>query len=71
MARYFDVHPVDPQPRAVSQVVAMLRDGARLRVDRMDVEVSGHGATLRRWRTGQRPIRACPAAKKAGAGGAR
>lgn len=28
MARYFDVHPVDPQPRAVSQVVALLRDGA-------------------------------------------
>jgi len=28
MARYFDVHPVDPQPRAVSQVVAMLHDGA-------------------------------------------
>ena len=28
MARYFDVHPVDPQPRAVSQVAAMLRDGA-------------------------------------------
>ncbi len=27
MARYFDVHPVDPQPRLVSQVVAMLRDG--------------------------------------------
>lgn len=28
MARYFDVHPVDPQRRAISQVVAMLRDGA-------------------------------------------
>ena len=28
MARYFDVHPVDPQPRAVGQVVAMLRDDA-------------------------------------------
>jgi tRNA threonylcarbamoyl adenosine modification protein (Sua5/YciO/YrdC/YwlC family) len=28
MARYLDVHPVDPQPRAVSQVVAMLGDGA-------------------------------------------
>ncbi|CAM3788304.1 L-threonylcarbamoyladenylate synthase [Isoptericola cucumis] len=27
MARYLDVHPVDPQPRLVSQVVAMLRDG--------------------------------------------
>jgi tRNA threonylcarbamoyl adenosine modification protein (Sua5/YciO/YrdC/YwlC family) len=26
MARYFDVHPVDPQPRAISQVVAMLQD---------------------------------------------
>ena len=26
MARYLDVHPVDPQPRAISQVVAMLRD---------------------------------------------
>ena len=28
MARYFDVHPTDPQPRAVGQVVAMLRDDA-------------------------------------------
>jgi len=28
MARYFDVHPRDPQPRAVAQVVAMLRDDA-------------------------------------------
>lgn len=28
MARYFDVHPENPQPRSVSQVVAMLRDDA-------------------------------------------
>ncbi|SDS52985.1 L-threonylcarbamoyladenylate synthase [Paraoerskovia marina] len=28
MARYFDVHPHDPQPRAIAQVVAMLRDDA-------------------------------------------
>jgi tRNA threonylcarbamoyl adenosine modification protein (Sua5/YciO/YrdC/YwlC family) len=28
MARYFDVHPENPQPRAISQVVAMLQDGA-------------------------------------------
>jgi tRNA threonylcarbamoyl adenosine modification protein (Sua5/YciO/YrdC/YwlC family) len=28
MARYFDVHPVDPQPRSVAQVAAMLRDDA-------------------------------------------
>ncbi|WP_295697255.1 L-threonylcarbamoyladenylate synthase [Lapillicoccus sp.] len=28
MARFFDIHPHDPQPRAISQVVAMLRDGA-------------------------------------------
>jgi tRNA threonylcarbamoyl adenosine modification protein (Sua5/YciO/YrdC/YwlC family) len=27
MAKYFDVHPVDPQPRAISQVVQILRDG--------------------------------------------
>lgn len=27
MARYFDVHPVNPQPRSISQVVAILRDG--------------------------------------------
>lgn len=27
MARYFDVHPVDPQPRTIAQVVALLRDG--------------------------------------------
>lgn len=26
MARYFDVHPRNPQPRAIEQVVAMLRD---------------------------------------------
>ncbi len=26
MARYFDVHPVNPQPRSISQVVALLRD---------------------------------------------
>ncbi len=26
MARYVDVHPVDPQPRAIAQVVEMLRD---------------------------------------------
>ncbi len=28
MARYVDVHPVNPQPRAVAQVAALLRDGA-------------------------------------------
>ncbi len=27
MARYLDVHPVDPQPRAIAQTVAALRDG--------------------------------------------
>ncbi|HRW19510.1 MAG TPA: L-threonylcarbamoyladenylate synthase [Dermatophilaceae bacterium] len=27
MARYLDVHPVDPQPRLIAQAVAMLRDG--------------------------------------------
>jgi tRNA threonylcarbamoyl adenosine modification protein (Sua5/YciO/YrdC/YwlC family) len=27
MARYFDVHPVDPQPRSISQAVEILRDG--------------------------------------------
>jgi len=26
VARYYDVHPVDPQPRAISQVVQVLRD---------------------------------------------
>ena len=26
MARYFDVHPVDPQPRAITQVVELLRE---------------------------------------------
>ena len=26
MARYFDVHPQNPQPRSISQVVALLRD---------------------------------------------
>ena len=26
MARYYDVHPVDPQPRAITQVVEILRD---------------------------------------------
>lgn len=28
MARYFDVHPRDPQPRLIAQAVAMLRDDA-------------------------------------------
>lgn len=28
MARYFDVHPLDPQPRSIAQVVAMLQDDA-------------------------------------------
>jgi tRNA threonylcarbamoyl adenosine modification protein (Sua5/YciO/YrdC/YwlC family) len=28
MARYVDVHPQDPQPRAIAQVVQMLRDDA-------------------------------------------
>jgi tRNA threonylcarbamoyl adenosine modification protein (Sua5/YciO/YrdC/YwlC family) len=28
VARYFDVHPRDPQPRSISQVVAMFRDDA-------------------------------------------
>ncbi len=27
MARYFDVHPQNPQPRSIAQAVAMLRDG--------------------------------------------
>lgn len=27
MAKYFDVHPVDPQPRAIGQVVDILRSG--------------------------------------------
>lgn len=27
MARYFNVHPVDPQPRTISQVVKLIRDG--------------------------------------------
>jgi tRNA threonylcarbamoyl adenosine modification protein (Sua5/YciO/YrdC/YwlC family) len=26
MARYFDIHPVNPQPRLIEQVVALLRD---------------------------------------------
>jgi len=30
MARYFDVHPVDPQPRAIGQAVEILRDGGLL-----------------------------------------
>jgi tRNA threonylcarbamoyl adenosine modification protein (Sua5/YciO/YrdC/YwlC family) len=28
MARYFDVHPANPQPRSIGQVVAMIRDDA-------------------------------------------
>ena len=27
MARYFDVHPADPQPRSIQQAVQILRDG--------------------------------------------
>lgn len=30
MARYVDVHPVDPQPRSIAQVVQQLRDDALL-----------------------------------------
>jgi tRNA threonylcarbamoyl adenosine modification protein (Sua5/YciO/YrdC/YwlC family) len=30
MARYLDVHPVDPQPRAIGQAVALVRDGGLL-----------------------------------------
>lgn len=30
MARYFDVHPVDPQPRAIAQAAQVLRDGGLL-----------------------------------------
>ncbi|MGL5930448.1 MAG: L-threonylcarbamoyladenylate synthase [Dermatophilaceae bacterium] len=30
MARYLDVHPVDPQPRAIAQAVGSLRDGGLL-----------------------------------------
>ncbi|WP_345504707.1 L-threonylcarbamoyladenylate synthase [Pedococcus ginsenosidimutans] len=30
MARYLDVHPVDPQPRAISQAVQLVRDGGLL-----------------------------------------
>ncbi|WP_156250535.1 L-threonylcarbamoyladenylate synthase [Pseudactinotalea terrae] len=30
MARYFDVHPVDPQPRSISQAVDILRSGGLL-----------------------------------------
>ncbi|MGZ4436169.1 MAG: Sua5/YciO/YrdC/YwlC family protein, partial [Nocardioidaceae bacterium] len=28
MARYFDVHPKDPQPRSVAQIAALVRDDA-------------------------------------------
>jgi tRNA threonylcarbamoyl adenosine modification protein (Sua5/YciO/YrdC/YwlC family) len=28
MARYFDIHPLNPQPRLISQIAAMLRAGA-------------------------------------------
>jgi tRNA threonylcarbamoyl adenosine modification protein (Sua5/YciO/YrdC/YwlC family) len=28
VARYYDVHPVDPQPRVVAQIAALLRDDA-------------------------------------------
>ena len=28
MARYFDIHPIDPQPRIIGQAVALLRDDA-------------------------------------------
>ena len=27
MARYIDLHPINPQPRAISQIVALIRDG--------------------------------------------
>ena len=27
MAKFFDVHPEDPQPRAISQIVELLHSG--------------------------------------------
>ena len=30
MARYLDVHPVDPQPRTITQAVQLIRDGGLL-----------------------------------------
>src|SRR5690349_25174542 len=34
MARYFDVHPQDPQPRAIAQVVDLLRGGGLVEIGR-------------------------------------
>ncbi|ACQ81152.1 Sua5/YciO/YrdC/YwlC family protein [Beutenbergia cavernae DSM 12333] len=52
MARYFDVHPKDPQPRAVAQIVAMLRADALIAYPTdscyaLGARVDNHDATER------------------------
>ena len=61
MARYFDVHPANPQPRAIAQVAEIVRAGGviayphdlgdlgdrpGLRVGRMNVKVPGYARSL-------------------------
>lgn len=42
MAKYFDVHPVDPQPRAIGQAVEILRSGGLIAYPTDDVKFTFH-----------------------------
>ncbi|MBE7700382.1 threonylcarbamoyl-AMP synthase [Oerskovia sp. Sa1BUA8] len=52
MAKYFDVHPVDPQPRAIDQIVTLLRDDALIAYPTdscyaLGARIGSHSATQR------------------------
>ncbi|MFF3063672.1 L-threonylcarbamoyladenylate synthase [Oerskovia sp. NPDC057915] len=52
MAKYFDVHPVDPQPRAIDQIVTLLRDDALIAYPTdscyaLGARIDSHSATQR------------------------
>ncbi|GAA3227075.1 L-threonylcarbamoyladenylate synthase [Oerskovia jenensis] len=52
MAKYFDVHPVDPQPRAIDQIVSLLRDDALIAYPTdscyaLGARIDSHSATQR------------------------
>ncbi|RXR24868.1 threonylcarbamoyl-AMP synthase [Oerskovia turbata] len=52
MATYFDIHPVDPQPRAIDQIVTLLRDDALIAYPTdscyaLGARIDSHSATQR------------------------
>ncbi|WP_336707307.1 L-threonylcarbamoyladenylate synthase [Oerskovia sp. USHLN155] len=52
MAKYLDVHPVDPQPRAIDQIVTLLRDDALIAYPTdscyaLGARIDSHSATQR------------------------